>query len=61
MGGEPGKPDTLKLQKRFLGLEMLRSRFHSGLQPGRQEEWIMKIKKVETVKASGWIWGGGGG
>jgi hypothetical protein len=22
---------------------------------------LMKVKKVETVKASGWIWGGGGG
>jgi hypothetical protein len=26
----------------------------------RQEELSMKVKKVEKVKASGWIWGGGG-
>jgi hypothetical protein len=30
-------------------------------QPGKQEELGMKVKKVETVRASGWIWGGGGG
>jgi hypothetical protein len=33
-----------------------------GGEPGkRQEEFAMKVKKVEKVKASGWIWGGGGG
>ena len=26
----------------------------------RDEGDRMKVKKVETVKASGWIWGGGG-
>jgi len=32
---------------------------NSSLENKRSQS--MKVKKIETVKASGWIWGGGGG
>jgi hypothetical protein len=27
----------------------------------KQEDVLVKVKKLEAVEASGWIWGGGGG
>jgi hypothetical protein len=32
-----------------------------GSRIGQQEDVPVKVKKVEVMKASGWIWGGGGG